>query len=52
METRNFNKTKTNMFTITKFHGTRMGDTASSKNKTFTQKIMVVPDLSLNALTK
>lgn len=44
------------MFTISKFNGsfngTKMSDTASSKNKTSTQKLSVVPDFSLNALTK
>lgn len=52
LDSRGFSKTKTNMFTISKFNGTRMGDTASSKTKLLAQKVSVVPDLSLNALTK
>ncbi len=56
METKSFSKTKTNMFTITKFNGsfnnTKMNETASSKGKTMLQKVTVVPDLGLNALTK
>lgn len=52
LDSRGFQKTKTNMFTISKFNGTRMGDTASSKTKLLAQKVSVVPDLSLNALTK
>lgn len=52
LDSRGFQKTKTNMFTISKFNGTRMGDTASSKTKLLAQKMSVVPDLSLNALTK
>lgn len=52
LDSRGFSKAKTNMFTISKFNGTRMGDTASSKTKLLAQKVSVVPDLSLNALTK
>ena len=56
VENKSFSKTKTNMFTISKFNGsfngTKMSDTASSKNKTSTQKVSVVADFSLNALTK
>lgn len=53
LDTKGFNRTKTNMFTISKFSGVRMGETASSKTRLMsTQKIGVVNDMSLNALTK
>ena len=49
--TRNLPKTRTNMFTITKFHGNRIAETGA-KSKTEAQKMAVVADFSLNALTK
>ncbi len=48
---RNFPKTRTNTFTITKFQGNGIEETGS-KSKTMAQKMAVVTDLSLNALTK
>jgi hypothetical protein len=49
---RSFSKmNKTNMFTISKFNGSRYGDMNSSKSK-LGIKSAVVPDLSLNTLTK
>lgn len=53
MDTKNLSKTKTNIFTISKYSGFKMGDNLSSaKNRTMTQKVTVVPDLSLSVLTK
>ena len=52
LDSKGFTKTKTNIFTISKFNGTRMGETASSKTKLLAQKVGVVPDMALNTLTK
>jgi hypothetical protein len=52
LDSKSFSKTKVNMFTISKFNGTRLGDTASSKTKQIAQKSAPFQDLSLNSLTK
>lgn len=53
MDTKGFNnRTKTNMFTISKFPATKFGETSSSKNKLMLVKGSNIPDLSLNTLTK
>ena len=52
LDTKGFNRSKTNMFTISKFPATRFGETSSSKNKLMSVKGSNIPDLSLNTLTK
>lgn len=52
LETKSFNKSKTNMFTISKFNGSKFGETNSSSKAKLLVKNTSVPDLSLNALTK
>jgi hypothetical protein len=52
LDTKSFSKTKTNIFTITKFNGSKFGDTSSSKAKLLAQKALPNQDLSLNALIK
>lgn len=53
LDTKGFSKVKSNMFTISKFPGSRFGETVcSSKNKQLSIKPSNILDLSLNALTK
>jgi hypothetical protein len=40
------------MFTISKFNGSKFGETCSSSKAKLLAKTATVPDLSLNALTK
>jgi hypothetical protein len=52
IDSRGFTKTRTNMFNISKFNTNRIAETAASKTRIITQKIIVVPDFNLNTLTK
>lgn len=52
IDTKGFSKSKTNMFTISRYPANRNNESNSSKNKAFPAKSSNIPDFSLNTLTK